>query len=99
MTPGGTLGLCCVHIAQLMTHLAIYTLPFTLQLCYNPPGIIQRYLRVKRVVYQVMIDYKHFIPSTLVDISPRIFEGGCRVAGIFVLQKPCKIVRKTLKQL
>ena len=26
MTPRGTLGLCCVHISQLMTYLAIYTL-------------------------------------------------------------------------
>ena len=42
MTPRGTLGLCCVHIAQLMTHPAIYTLPFTLQLCYKPLGILQR---------------------------------------------------------
>ena len=33
---------CCVHIAQLMTHPAIYTIPFTLQLCYNPLGILQR---------------------------------------------------------
>ena len=32
MTPRGTLGLCCVHIAQLMTHPAVYTLMFTLQL-------------------------------------------------------------------
>ena len=36
MTPRGTLGLCCVYIAQLMTHPAFYTLPFTLQLCYKP---------------------------------------------------------------
>ena len=42
MTPRGTLGLCCVHIAQLMTHPAIYTTPFTLQLCYKPLGILQR---------------------------------------------------------
>ena len=42
MTPRGTLGLCCVHIAQLMTHPAIYTIPFTLQLCYKPLGILQR---------------------------------------------------------
>ena len=42
MTPRETLGLCCVHIAQLMTHPAIYTLPFTLQLCYKPLGILQR---------------------------------------------------------
>ena len=30
MTPRGNLGLCCAHIAQLMTHSALYTLPFTL---------------------------------------------------------------------
>ena len=28
MTPRGTPGLCCVHIAQLVTHQAVYTLPF-----------------------------------------------------------------------
>ena len=32
MTPRGILGLCCVHIAQLMIHPAISKLPFTLQL-------------------------------------------------------------------
>ena len=41
MTPREALGLCCVHIAQLMTHPAIYTLPFTLQLCYKPLHILQ----------------------------------------------------------
>ena len=41
MTPRGTLGICYAHIAQLMTHLAIYTLPFTLQFCYKPPGILK----------------------------------------------------------
>ena len=38
----GTLGLCYFHVAQLMTHPAIYTMPFTLQLCYKPLGILQR---------------------------------------------------------
>ena len=38
MTPRGTLGLCHVHIAQLMTHPVVYTLPFTLQLCYKRLG-------------------------------------------------------------
>ena len=38
MTPRGILGLCCVHIAQLVTHPAAYMLPFTLQLCYKPLG-------------------------------------------------------------
>ena len=45
-----------------------------------------------------MMDYKHFIPAPLVDICPSIFQGGCRVAGICVSQKPCKIVWKTLKK-
>ena len=49
MTLGGTLGLCCVHIAQLMTHPAIYTLPFTLQLCYKPLGIMQRVTKSQKV--------------------------------------------------
>ena len=39
----------CVHIAQLMTHPAIYTLPFTLQLCYKPLGILQRVTKSQKV--------------------------------------------------
>ena len=49
MTPRGTVGLCCVYIAQLMTHTAIYTLPFTLQLCYKPLGIPQRVTKSQMV--------------------------------------------------
>ena len=49
MTPRGTLWLCCVHIAQLMTHPAIYTTPFTLQLCYKPLGILQRVTKSQKV--------------------------------------------------
>ena len=49
MTPRGTLGLCCVHIAQLMTHPAVNTLPFTLQLCYKPLGIQQRVTKSQKV--------------------------------------------------
>ena len=49
MTPRGTLGLCCVHIAQLMTYSAIYTLPFTLELCYKPLGILQRVAKSQKV--------------------------------------------------
>ena len=49
MTPRGTLGLCCVHIAQLMTHPAIYTTPFTLQLYYKPLGILQRVTKRQKV--------------------------------------------------
>ena len=49
MTPRGTLGLCCVHIAQLMTHPAIYTLQFTLQLRYKPLGKLQRVTKSQKV--------------------------------------------------
>ena len=49
MTPRGTLVLCCVYIVQLMTHTAVYTLPFTLQLCYKPLGILQRVTKSQRV--------------------------------------------------
>ena len=49
MTPRETLGLCCVHIAQLMTDPAIYTLPFTLQLHYKLLGKIQRVNKSQKV--------------------------------------------------
>ena len=49
MTPRGTLWLCCVHIAQLVTHSAVYTLPFTLQLCYKLFGILQRVTKSQKV--------------------------------------------------
>ena len=49
MTRRGTLRLCCVHIAQLMTNPAIYTLLLTLQLCYKPPGILQRVTKSQKV--------------------------------------------------
>ena len=45
MTPRGTLGLCCVHFAQLMTNPAIYTT----QLCYKPLGILQRVTKSQKV--------------------------------------------------
>ena len=49
MTPRETLGLCCVHIAQLMTYPGVYTLPFTLQLCYKPLDILQRVTKSQTV--------------------------------------------------
>ena len=49
MTSGGTLGLCYVHIAQLTTDPAIYTPPFTLQLCYRPPDIMLRLTKSQKV--------------------------------------------------
>ena len=49
MTPRRTLGLWCVRIAQLLTHPAVYTLPFTLQLCCKPLGILQRVTQSQKV--------------------------------------------------
>ena len=49
MTPRGTLGLCCVHIAQLVTRPAVYTLSFTLKLCYKPLGMLQRVTKSQKV--------------------------------------------------
>ena len=48
MTARGTLGLCCAHIVQLMTDPAICILPFTLQFCYKPPGILQIVTKVTK---------------------------------------------------
>ena len=39
----------CVHIAQLMTHPAVYTLPFTLQLCYKRLDILQRVTKSQKI--------------------------------------------------
>ena len=49
MTPRRTLGLCSVHIIQLVTHPVVYTLPFTLQLCYKSLGILQRVTKSQNV--------------------------------------------------
>ena len=50
MIPRGTLWLCCVYIAQLMTHPAVYTLPFILQLCYKSLGILQGVTKGQKVM-------------------------------------------------
>ena len=73
MTRRGTLRLCCVHIAQLMTNPAIYTLLFTLQLCYKPPGILQRVTKSQKVhisshdelekLYNINFAYFHRLPD------------------------------------
>ena len=95
MTPRETLGLCCLHIAQLMTHLAIYTLPFTLHLFYKPPGIMQKTTKSQNVHISSHDGLQTLHTINLVGIGPKVFQGGCRVAEICVSQKPCIIVRKT----
>ena len=76
MKPRGTLGLCCVYIVQLMTHTAIYTLPFDLHLCYKPLGILQRVTKSQRVhisshplFSQNCNDVPHLTPYLLTLIS------------------------------
>ena len=82
MTPRGTLGLCCVHIAQLMTHPAVYTLPFTLQLCYKPPGKLQRVTKSQKVHISSHDGLQNFITSTLLTIVPRVYQSGGAVTEI-----------------
>ena len=67
ITPRGTPGLCCVHIAQLMTHPAVCTLPFTLQLCYKPLGILQRINKSQKV---------HISSHDVLQKSNTCEEGG-----------------------
>ena len=82
MTPRETLGLCCDHIAQLITHLAIYTILFTSQLCYNPFGILQSVTKSQKVHISNHDGLKNFITSTLFDIRHRVSQRGSLIAGI-----------------
>ena len=82
MTPRGTIGLCYIHVAQLMTHPPVYILPFTLQLCYKPLGILQRVTKSHKVHISSHDGLQNTITSTLLNIGPRVFQSGDRVAGI-----------------
>ena len=82
MTPRGALGLCCVHIAQLMTHPTIYTTPFTLQLCYKPLGILQRVTKTQKVHISNHDGLKNLHNINFFDTGHRVSQRGGRVAGI-----------------
>ena len=86
MTPREILRLCCVHIDQLMTHLPVYTLPFTLQLCYKVLGILQRITRSQKV---------HIPSYDVLQKSHTCEEGGAHLRISFCLlmnfEKPSKI--------
>ena len=82
MTLRGTLGLYCVHIAQLVTHPAVYTLPFTLKLCHKPLGILQRVTKSQRVHISSHDGLQNFVTLTLLNIGPRVPQSSARVAGI-----------------
>ena len=51
MTAILTLELCYIYISKLMTHQIVYTLPFPLQLCYKPLGILQGVTSVKNPTF------------------------------------------------
>ena len=72
VTPRGTLGLCFVHIAQLMAYSAAYTLLFTLQLCYKPFAIHQRVIKSQKVHKPSHNGLQIFKTSTLKNIDPRV---------------------------
>ena len=82
MTPRGTLGLCCVHIAKLMTHPAAYTLPFTLRLLYKLSGILQRVTMSERVHIASHDGLQNFVISTLLTIGPRVCQSWDTVTEI-----------------
>ena len=77
MTPRGTLGLCCVHIAQLVTHPGVYTLPFTLQLCYKPLGILQKVTNSQKIHISSHDGLQNFITSTFNHVHNifGVFDG------------------------
>ena len=81
MTPRGTLGICCVHIAQLMTYPAVYTLPFTLQLCYKPLGILQRVAKSQKVHISIHVLQKLYSVVFFRQKSRGFCHRGVRETG------------------
>ena len=78
----GTLWLCCVHIAQLMTHPVGYTSPFTLYLCYKPLDIFQRVTKSLKVHFSTHDGLQIFTTSTLLNIGPWVPRSGDGVTEI-----------------
>ena len=82
MTPRGILGLCCVHIAQLMTHSVIYTTPFTLQFSYKSLGILQRVTKSQKVHISDHDGLENLHNINFFDIGQMVSQRGNRVARI-----------------
>ena len=68
--------LCCVHIAQLITHPGFSTLPFTLQLCYKSLGILQRVTKNQKVHISSHDWFQNFARSILLKIGLRVSQSG-----------------------
>ena len=82
MTPRGTAGLCCVHVDQLITYPAVYTLLFTLRLCYKPLGIQQRVNKSRKAHISSHDGLQNFLTSTFLTLGPRVSKSGDRVTEI-----------------
>ena len=78
MTP----RLCCVHIDQLITYPAVYTLLFTLQLCYKPLGILQRVTKSQKAHTSSHDELENFLTSNFLTIGSRVFKSGNKVTKI-----------------
>ena len=52
-----------------MSHPAIYTLPFTLQLCFKPFGILRRVTKNEKAHISIHDGFQNFITSTLLYIG------------------------------
>ena len=82
MAPRGTLGLCCIYIAHLMTHPAVYTLTCNLQLFYKQLGILQRVTKSQKICISSHDGLQNFVTSILLNTGPRVSQNEDRVAGI-----------------
>ena len=82
MTPRGTLGLFCVHISQLMTYLAIYTLASWHTTEGNKVKMFIEFCRVKRIIDQIMMVWKNVPTSNLLDVGLITSQRRSRVAEI-----------------
>ena len=65
-----------------MTHPSGYTLPFTLQLCYKPLGVLQRVAKRLKAHLSSHDGLQNFTTSSLLNIGQRGSQSGDRVKGI-----------------
>ena len=78
MTPRGTLGLGCIHTAQLMTH-QLFQHSFILQFCYM---LAYRITKSQKVYISSHDRLQNFITPTFLNIAPMVSQSEDRVAVI-----------------
>ena len=78
MTP----RLYCAHIDQLITYPPVYTLLFTLQLCYKPCGILQRATKSQKAHISSHDELQNFLTSNFFTIGQRVSKNRDRVTKI-----------------